>query len=603
MTVFSSSRNPTHHTMKMHSTIRNLALALLTATGALQSHASKLAYSTYLTFSVDMSTNILNSTFTNGVDTVSVHGTFDGWGSGVQLVEEGTGNIYTNTVNDTTDANGNHAEYKFVINGVNYESVVDGNNRAVMLPASYGSSVILPTAFFADAGAPVTNQVFFQVDMSQQVVLGSFAPASDTVEVQGSFEGWTSGQTLTYDPHVITTNQFGLTATNVYDGFLSVTTSPGAMVQYKYVIQPTGKYESPSAANAVGYTVGNNRFFANSPGLVLPNVFFSDAPFAPLSAVTLSVDMSAQLFYGNWTPSDGVFCQGINGDWNNDAVNTMTNVPGAANTNVYYVTYTLGEGSSNPYKFTYNGATGTVYESPTSTGGNNRVLTVPSQNPYSAPTLFFSDLLIDDLLESNVQVTFFVNMSNAVQYGTSTAFNPATDNVYVNGTFGGSWLSWDPISLNNNILTNTQPANPNNYIYSGTFPANAGQALGVTYKYSINGSDNEAASGNNHYRLVRSLANGSYVFPVDTFGNQYGEPSFGELKASAGSSGSVQLSWLGAPNVKVQTRNSLSGTGWTTLAGTSGVTWSAGTNSPNGLVSVTNWPAASGSTYFRLVQH
>jgi hypothetical protein len=62
------------------------------------------------------------------------------------------------------------------------------------------------------------------------------------------------------------------------------------------------------------------------------------------------------------------------------------------------------------------------------------------------------------------------------------------------------------------------------------------------------------------------------------------------------------LSWLGAPNVQVQTCTNLTSGSWVSHPETSGAVWSAGINSTNGLVSVTNWPAGSGKLFFRLMQ-
>src|ERR1700690_392883 len=146
---------------------------LLCAAGILTAQAQ----STIVTFSVDMGTNIDNGTLIPGTDTVSVRGSFNGWGAVVlNLVQAGGGTVYTNTVNDTTDANGAVMTYKFfndhpaAPNG-GYESLSDGNNRAVVLPSVSGSSLVLPTPFFSDSGAPsVINSVTFRVDMTEQII-------------------------------------------------------------------------------------------------------------------------------------------------------------------------------------------------------------------------------------------------------------------------------------------------------------------------------------------------------------------------------------------------------------------------------------------------
>ena len=330
---------------------RNYALlagALLCTVGLVTARAS----SSIVTFSVDMSTNIALGTFNpppplgTGTDVVNVRGTYNGWaGTQTPLVEVGSSTVYTNTVNDTSDANGAVMFYVFNIDGTTYESVASHNNRAARLPATSEDSLVLPTPFFGDSGAQVTNNVTFQVDVPQQIQIGVFTNGINTVDVWGSFDGWVGG-VLTNNPNILVTNQFGLVTSNVWVGTFPVTASPWSAQDFKYVIQPQVNYETVSAINQDG---GGNRFFAFNPGsnVTLPLVNFSDAPYAPLSTVTFAVDMSVQIHYGNWNNSMGVFCQGINGDWNNDAPNTMTNNPTASNTNIYYVVYTLEIGRAS----------------------------------------------------------------------------------------------------------------------------------------------------------------------------------------------------------------------------------------------------------------
>jgi hypothetical protein len=585
--------------MIIKSTTRGLLTGILLGiAGVFSAQAS----STFITFSVDLGTNIANGTFTEGVDTVAVAGSFNNW-SQFGLVEEGSSTIYTNTIDDTSDANGAVMGYKFYTSNTSGgETTADYNNRGVVLPTTSGASLILPTPFYGDDGAHVTNEVTFQVDMSQQINIGAFTNGSSTVTVNGNFNGWTGAEgVLAWTPSISETNGNGLVTSNVYTGTFNVAASPNAAMDYKYV--ENNNYEgTPIVADG-----GNNRFFMmpNAPETI-PVVFYNDNPYSPVCQTTFSVDMSAQLYYGFWTPSDVVYCQGINGDWNDDAVNTMTNNPGASNTNIYYATFTLGQGSSSSYKFAYYASGVTNYESPASTGGNNRTYTVPSVGSVDVPTVYFSDLSVDDLLTSNIQVTFSVDMSQAVQDSSGPSpgatFDPNSDYVFVNGAWLG-WLSWSPEDLISYQMTNNTSYYPSNtMIYSGQFSIPLGTSLGMTYKYSIDGYDDEAGSGDNHVRYVRSTATGAYSFPVDTFGNQYNEPSFGQLAVAPAPAVGVQLSWLGAPNVEVQTSTNLGSKTWVSQPETSGVTWSAGTNSVNGLVSVTNWPAGGGNVFFRLIK-
>lgn len=557
-----------------------------------------------VTFSVDMSTNIANGTFTNGVNTVSVAGTFNGW-SQFGLVQSNSSDIYTNTLVDTNNANGGVIVYQYYISDVpGGEQTADFNNRAARLPATSGGSLVLPTPFYADLGAPVTNYVTFQVDMSEQIALGLFTNGSSTVVVQGNFNGWNSSLgPLTNDLNIIVTNANNIYTTNVYVGIFAMGSgsspgggqSPWAANDFKYL--ENGNYEGVALTNQDS---GGNRFFAFNPNsnVTLPVVFYGDAPYAPSCQVTLAVNMSVQLAVGNWTPSDGIFCAGINSDWNNDTVNTMTNNPADPNTNDYYATFTVGQESSQQYKFTYNGPSGTVYENPSPANqvpGGNRGFNVPlGLTSTNLPTVFFSDeAFANDFLLSTQQVTFTVNMTNAVEYP-SGSFDPSSDQVYVNGAWLG-WISWNPVDLINYQLTNNPPGSE---VYSGVFPIQNGNSIGIIYKYSIDGNDNEAGFNDNRVRYIRTTATGSYSFPMDTFGNQYNEPAFGQLAVGPASAGAVPLSWLGAPNVQVQTTTNLTNSVWVTYPLTSGTNWTAGTYGTNGLVSATNWPAGSNKALF-----
>ena len=164
-----------------------LAGLLLCAVGVFTAQAQ----TTTITFSVDLASNIVAGTFIPGTSAITANGSYNGWGTGLTLVQSGSGTVYTNTVADTSDAVGGLLSYKFVLNGSTYETTADFNNRTWQLPSTNGASIILPTPYFADAGAPVTNDVTFQVDMSQQINTGAFTDGSSTVEVRGNFNGFT----------------------------------------------------------------------------------------------------------------------------------------------------------------------------------------------------------------------------------------------------------------------------------------------------------------------------------------------------------------------------------------------------------------------------
>lgn len=572
--------------------------------------------STFVTFSVDMSTNIVLGTFVPGSDTVSVHGTFNGWGAGVNLAQEGSSTVYTNTVNDTADANGGVMDYKFVNsdsaqgNG-GYESLASGYNRSAQLPATSGASLVLPTPYFNDAGAAVTSEVTFQVDMSEQVNLGNFTPGSGTVQVNGLFNGWGGSYLLTNDPAIVVTNEpSGILTTDVYVGTFAITNSPAAVEQFKFVMNG-GAYESVSSVNSDPNS--GNRIFANVPQ-TLPLVFFSDSPLAPSCQVQFSVDMTIVQFTDtNFYPPSLT----INGTMNGWGGTTMTNNPNAANTNIYTSPFfPLGWGSSQQYQFRYTEGNGgpTTYDHANGAygGQGNRVLTVPeltSTNVYAV----FNDARFSDYLFQPTPVFFSVNMANAV--GTdSHAFNPSADNVYINGAFVG-WYQWGG-------GVNPEPAPPgfqmiqegSTTIYTNTLIIPAGTTVDCVYKYGMdpnayNGGplDDEAGVGQNHVRVIRALGLSPYPMATDTFGNQYNEPYFspvstagGNLTVGAASNGKVPVQWLGTPGTRLAWSTSLTSGVWQQIPATDGTNWLSGFNSTNGFVSQTNWPAAGAPVYFKL---
>ncbi|HXB58453.1 MAG TPA: hypothetical protein VNU95_02760, partial [Candidatus Acidoferrales bacterium] len=175
----------------MKKTINAAGVALLLG---LLTIASAKAASTTLFFSVNMATNLANGTFNppapagTGTDAVYANGTFFGWsGSGLQLVQEGSTTIWTNSYTDTSDQY--VVDYRFNINGA-YETTASYDNRAAILPSISGTTVNLPIPFYGDVGPGQIINVTFQVDMSEEIELGHFVPGTDQLDVRGSFNGW-----------------------------------------------------------------------------------------------------------------------------------------------------------------------------------------------------------------------------------------------------------------------------------------------------------------------------------------------------------------------------------------------------------------------------
>jgi hypothetical protein len=487
--------------------------------------------------------------------------------------------------------NGTVMSYKYAIEpGGNLESVFMGgsHNRLILLPSLSGSSLVLPKVYYSDvAPTPTTVLVQFQVNLAQQINVGGFNTNSSSVFVRGVFNGWSADNAMTNDPSILTTNQFGLINSNVYTMTYEITGSPGQTMDYKYYIDTGASWESPGA------TVGdpadnNNRFFnlADSGAQQqLPPVYFNEAPYAPVvnNDVTFQVDMTAQVQSGDFDPASGtVELRGNFNSWGTPQI-LCTNDPTAINTNLYktVVHFMDGVNALEQYKFWASVPANSGWE----TMANNRAFNLANASSQTLPIVFFNDVNPSDLVSVDTLVTFSVNMAGAV--GTDGhAFNPSSDQLFINGLPSGGFATWDT-SLPQ--LTNN-PAGSGIYSIEVLIPK--GSPLQQTYKFGIsdgvNPIDNEAAAGNNHVRYIRGV--GTYSMPLDTFGNQLVEPSFGDLKCSQASPGYVLVSWLGRPGVHLQTRASLASGSWVDHLETDGL------NS-------TNWPTSGDQNlFFRLTK-
>ena len=161
-----------------------------------------------------------------------------------------------------------------------------------------------------------------------------------------------------------------------------------------------------------------------------------------------------------------------------------------------------------------------------------------------------------------------------------------------------NWQSFNLVQLSEN------PVGSGIYTYQWT--VKAGHPLEVHYKYGfddgIDSIDNEAPAGQNHVRIIRTPASGSYDMPLDTYGNQHVEPPFGGLTVSPATGGNVRVQWLGRPGLHLQTSGSVTGS-WTDHVETDGAVWIGSTNNTSdGTAIITNMPAGGKAGFFRLIK-
>ncbi|MGP8198629.1 MAG: hypothetical protein ACLQU4_03900 [Limisphaerales bacterium] len=561
--------------------------------GALLLSAATASAASTLNFQVNMS----NMTIPPG-DTVSVNGAFDGWSANHTLTT--TDNItYTGSVQNTSVSPGQGIDYQYRLVEANgyvddYSSQADGDNYCVTAPAN-GGTANLPLQYWSDDGSPVENSITFQVDMAEQLSTGAFA-IGQPVYAEGSFEGAGWDQTFQLTEGTPVLDEYDNIISLPYTGtYTTWNASPGAAAEFKYTfVNGSGtQWDSPTTGDPDN---GGNRFLLNT-AQTLPLVNFSDIPYVPPITVTFNfqVDMSVQIALGNFTPDTCSVT--VAGDWPSYTDLSEWNASGPAmtplesNPNIYTYSITLnGPPSYQAAQFKYVieacGANGADWEAPSAANqylndGNRWVNFPATAGTVTIPTVYFSDDSFADVTTTPCMVTFTVDMTPALPGGPlaggingGEGFTPGYDWVVFNGIQGGvdgSWYAWD------GAPTMTQVSPPNGTIYTYTAAVNAGQPFDLQYKYGVDSEDNEAPSGNNHFRYIRIVSNSGlgYIMPTDSFGNSENgstyELSMGNLAISPAPDNSVKVSWLGRPAVELQSTTSLAPPiTWTPLPATDG---------------------------------
>ncbi|HEY4415686.1 MAG TPA: hypothetical protein VGO57_08345 [Verrucomicrobiae bacterium] len=513
----------------------------------------------------------------------------NGWANPQGSLMSGGPAAYTNVIVGGTP--GNYQQLK-VTDGT-WNNAWPGNNLQIKFDAGGSNTIYFYPGIATDGWTPLQNRV------------GYADPGNMAWEVTGDF----------------TTPSFGS------DPNAQMTSTGNGLYKVTYTIPTAGahqfKFRTPNTWSEANFGVD----FGNGSGnasvttttanqavlfqLDLPNgrwVAGNPAPGPVTNQVVFAVDMSVEVLAGRFNPSlDTAFVSGVFNNWPGIGAGALvlTNFPTLnGNTNLYYATNTIINlpGSSYEYKFTDNDPawSGSGGYEPIS---QNRTFSLLSSNGVLVlPTVLFGNAEASDYLSADTTVIFTINMTNATTYPDGHVFDPNNDSIFINGNFiSGGWTSWNPIALNQ-MLNN--PAGSQIYQFSYVVPK--GSPILLDYKFSMGYSavtnyDNEAPAYQDHFRYIRATATGTYTMPMDTFGNQYSEPQFGELKAIAGSAGAVSVAWLGRPGVHLQTTANLSGGGWQDIQATDGTNWTTGYLSPDGFISQTNYQA-TGQAFFRLIK-
>jgi hypothetical protein len=578
----------------------------------------------------------------------NLNGTLDAsfYGSPLYVQTINTGFGDSTGANDTYNDNGNGSELDAVY------SKVSGANLYLFIAGSFQDNGNYLNVFVAGGGSgentlsvsggtmqAMNGSVFypgFQATWAFEMNDYHGTLYSDEYTLAGTPSGGYVGSLAESSPGVAAGSDGGVANLYLNNTLVSTMgTSGTALSGASSGANTTTGLEMVIPLSAIGYTGGpinvlvdinggGDSYLSNQflPGLGVGsnNLATASFNFGTAAVATclcqFSVDMTIIQFTDTNFYAPSLTINGTMNGWSSTGT-AMTNNPNAANTNIYTSPYfSLNVGSQAQYQFRYTEGLGgtTIYDHANGAygGQGNRVFNVPNLFSTNVSAVF-NDARFSDYLLQPTPVFFSVDMTNAV--GTdSHVFNPAADNVYINGAFIG-WYTWaggvNPTAAPPGFQMMQEGTST---IYTNTIVIPAGTTVDCVYKYGMdpNGNnggplDDEAASGDNFSRVIRTFGTSPYPMATDTFTNVYTEPYFsvvntagGRLSVGAASHGKVPVQWLGTPGTRLAWKTSVLSGAWQQIPATDGTNWSSGYYSTNGFVSVTNWPATGGPVYFQL---
>ena len=360
------------------------------------------------------------------------------------------------------------------------------------------NSALLTGLLFCAAAlvtASASTTVTFSVDMTTNYLNGSFNPATDTVHVSGTFNGWAGLAGLQLQ-------EVGLTAPYIYTNTVVDTTDTNGVMLYKFVCSDSafsgsGGYEGTADS-------GNRGLYLNGGTMAPPTPFFGDsgAGITYTGNLTFQVDMSQQTNLGSFNPgTQTVDVKGNFDGWASSSPLVLDpGQPGLVYTNTFPYTVGVSTNAHMAYGFEI---TGGAYEnlgsSTNSDGQNNRFFTaLPGDQTF--PVVYFSDQPFTTILVSNI--TFSVDMS--IVAITDTNFDRTT--VSVDGDFN----CWSDISCTNN------PTAVNTNIFTSSTAYTVGLSSGHQYQFRYKTKDtastvydHAAGGGNRLFTAVNTDPNGT----------------------------------------------------------------------------------------------
>ena len=234
---------------------------------------------------------------------------------------------------------------------------------------------MLDTVFYSNVNTvPDFRPVTFAVNMSRQVSLAAFNPATDFVEIRGGMNSWGGGTTW----RLVDEDEDG-----IYIGTFNIEGTAATTVEYKFY----------NTAVGIGYETTPNRSLVLGPVQTAQNVaavFFSNDSGATRQ-VTFAVDMSIQQAMGKFDPVTGVVqLRGI-GDF--EATDKVLTREG--DTSIFKGNFAVAgdAGTSVTYKFFSTGVTESGFEiiNPDDLFENRSLTLLADGTPMVLESAYFSN--------------------------------------------------------------------------------------------------------------------------------------------------------------------------------------------------------------------
>lgn len=214
-----------------------------------------------VTFAVDMGVQAFKGLFNPATDLVKLAGNFNGWNNGADVMTDTDGDtVYTITKQFNP---GENLEFKFIKGVDGWENIP---NRTYTVPSSNST---YSAWFDNDSNYVLLTPVnfTFKCNMEFEIFSGRFNPATDTLSVRGSFNGWSNTWVMAPggDP-------------NVYEVTNSYNTFAGEVLNYKfaYITGSGTNWESGSdrqyTVTAANITSGSALIERTFNDLTLANV-------------------------------------------------------------------------------------------------------------------------------------------------------------------------------------------------------------------------------------------------------------------------------------------------------------------------------------------